>query len=122
MNIEGEINGEYSLDDWKDKCNDILKKEKKHYRVIRKESYFLFQFFCVVFFIGIIILGSFFVYYLSEGKLQASVSNNLTCPEIPVCPDIQIPACPDCNPVYNLNSTATLNFDADAIEKICNQS
>lgn len=121
--LEGKINGigynPNKTEEWAGRSNEVLKQKNEPYRVVSTGGYLFLQIFTILFFIGIITTAIFFIYLVNEGKLQTIVSNNVTCSEIPECPDCNCPA-NNCNPTVYANST--LNLDSDLIDLICNQT
>ena len=93
-----------SLDEWAEKTREILRKGNSDYEVIKKsdlktirpKSFMFWKILSVGLLLSILVLSGIFLYFIQEGKLESSVNNTISCPEviIPTCPIA--PSCPGC--------------------------
>lgn len=76
--LEGEINGfgarKLVVEDWKERSNQALKKQKIPYKVVSSTHSSFLQVCIGIFLIFMVILGSIFIYMVSEGKLRDEIT------------------------------------------------
>lgn len=123
--LEGDINGfgyrPKDIDSWKEETNKALKTRAEPYRVVSSNGYMFFQFFTILFFMSLVVIGIFFLYLVNEGKLQ-------DVNEQPINVDNQYNSTTNNqyandfktdNTFYN---NFTLRLDTEVINRLCNQS
>ncbi|MEK6935966.1 MAG: hypothetical protein AABW67_04195 [Nanoarchaeota archaeon] len=121
--IEGNINGfgykKPDIESWKEQSNKYLKQKDYPYIVVGNGNYIFLQIFTILFFIGILVLGIFFIYYTGQGKFQ-DINNqpiNVTNDYDPTTNNAY-----DFKPVSNFYNNFTLKLDDATIIRLCNSS